>query len=97
MATSSLDVCMYFITSQVLSETIVRLHRKGVNVRVIADADMADGSGTQIPILRKYGKEKLQMYFGILNVYIGESSGERSVLMYVLWCIEHCYQDRGTH
>ena len=63
MATSSLDVCMYIITNRVLSETIVRLHRKGVNVRVIADADMADGSGTQIPILRKYGKEKLQMFF----------------------------------
>lgn len=84
MATSSLDVCMYIITSQVLSETIVRLHRKGVNVRVIADADMADGSGTQIPILRKYGKEKLQMFFGILNMYIGEITGERCVLMYIL-------------
>lgn len=58
MATSSLDVCMYFITSQVLSETIVRVHRKGVSVRVIADAEMADGSGTQIPMLRKHGKEK---------------------------------------
>jgi hypothetical protein len=67
-----------------LSETIVRLHRKGVNVRVIADADMADGSGTQIPILRKYGKEKLQMFFGILNMYIGEITGERCVLMYIL-------------
>jgi len=96
MATSSLDVCMYIITNRVLSETIVRLHRKGVNVRVIADADMADGSGTQIPILRKYGKEKLQMFFGILNTYIGDSRGERCVLMYILWCIEHCYQDRGT-
>jgi len=53
---------MYIITSQVLSATIVRLHRKGVSVRVIADADMADGSGTQIPILRKYGKEKLQIF-----------------------------------
>lgn len=63
MATSSLDVCMYIITSQVLSETIVKLQRKGVSVRVIADADMADGSGTQIPILRKYGKEKFQMFF----------------------------------
>jgi phosphatidylserine/phosphatidylglycerophosphate/cardiolipin synthase-like enzyme len=49
---------MYFITSQVLSETIVRVHRKGVSVRVIADAEMADGSGTQIPMLRKHGKEK---------------------------------------
>jgi hypothetical protein len=39
-------------------------------VRVIADADMADGSGTQIPMLRKYGKEKLQMFFGLLNTYI---------------------------
>jgi phosphatidylserine/phosphatidylglycerophosphate/cardiolipin synthase-like enzyme len=58
MATSSLDVCMYFITSQELSETIVRVHRKGVSVRIIADAAMADGSGTQIPIFRKHGKEK---------------------------------------
>lgn len=84
MATSSLDVCMYIITSQVLSETILSLHRKGVSVRVIADTDMADGSGTQIPILRKYGKEKLQMFFAILNMYIGESTGERCVLMFIL-------------
>jgi phosphatidylserine/phosphatidylglycerophosphate/cardiolipin synthase-like enzyme len=81
---------MYIITSRVLSETIVRLHRKGVNVRVIADAEMADGSGTQIPILRKYGKEKLQMFFEILNTYTGESIGERCVLVSMLWCIEHC-------
>jgi hypothetical protein len=53
-------------------------------VRVIADTDMADGSGTQIPILRKYGKEKLQMFFAILNMYIGESTGERCVLMFIL-------------
>jgi Phosphatidylserine/phosphatidylglycerophosphate/cardiolipin synthases and related enzymes len=84
MATSSLDVCMYIITSQVLSETIARLHRKGVSVRVVADADMADGSGTRIPILRKYGKEKFQMFFGILNTQAGESTGERCVLMCII-------------
>jgi phosphatidylserine/phosphatidylglycerophosphate/cardiolipin synthase-like enzyme len=87
---------MYIITSQVLSETIVRLHRKGVNVRVIADADMADGSGTQIPILRKYGKEELRMFFDILNTYT-ERVQEKDVLMNILWCIEHCYTDRGTN
>jgi len=97
MAASSLDVCIYIITSQVLSETIVKLHRRGINVRIIADADMADGSGTQIPILRKYGKEKLQMFFGILNTYIGENTGEGCVLMCILWCTEHWYQDRGTN
>lgn len=54
-ATSSLDVCMFFFTCQDLSEAIIRVHRKGVNVRVIADAEMADGCGTQIPELRKCG------------------------------------------
>jgi len=58
-ATSSLEVCIYIITCQKLSETIIRVHRKGVRVRIIVDADMADSSGTQIGILRKYGKQEL--------------------------------------
>jgi cardiolipin hydrolase len=58
-ATSSLDICMFFFTCQDLSEVIIRVHRKGVSVRVIADADMADGCGTQIPELRKCGKQQL--------------------------------------
>jgi cardiolipin hydrolase len=58
-ATSSLDICMFFFTCQDLSEAVIRVHRKGVTVRVIADAEMADGCGTQIPKLRKYGKQQL--------------------------------------
>lgn len=54
-ATSSLDICMFFFTCQDLSEAIISVHRKGVRVRVITDAEMADGRGTQIPELRKYG------------------------------------------
>jgi phosphatidylserine/phosphatidylglycerophosphate/cardiolipin synthase-like enzyme len=50
---------MYFFTCKDLAEAIIRVHRKGVNVRVIADAEMADGCGTQIPKLRKYGKQQL--------------------------------------
>jgi cardiolipin hydrolase len=58
-ATSSLDICMFFITCQDLSEAVIRVHRRGVNVRVIADADMADGECTRVPQLRKCGKEQL--------------------------------------
>jgi cardiolipin hydrolase len=58
-ATSSLDICMFFITCQDLSDAIVRVQRRGANVRVIADADMADGQGTQVPKLRKCGKQQL--------------------------------------
>lgn len=58
-ATLSLDICMFFITCKDLSEAIIRVHRRGVNVRVIADAGMADGQVTQVPELRKCGKEQL--------------------------------------
>jgi hypothetical protein len=76
-ATSSLDICVFFITCRDLAEAIIRVHRKGVSVRVIADADMADGCDTQIPVLRKCGKQRLQTINDILNAQTGWSTGER--------------------
>lgn len=55
-ARSSLDVCMYLITLGQLRDSIIRMHRKGVKVRIIIDADMADSLGAQVHILRKCGK-----------------------------------------
>lgn len=55
-ARSSLDVCMYLITWGGVTDSIIRMHRKGVKVRIIIDADMADCSGAQVHVLRKYGK-----------------------------------------
>lgn len=97
-ATSSLDICMFFFTCQDLSEAIIRVHRKGVNVRVIADAEMADGCGTRIPNLRKCGKQQLYTVNVILNAQTGQSTGERCFLLHddKSSCIRFLYQLVGT-
>ncbi|XP_043516914.1 mitochondrial cardiolipin hydrolase isoform X2 [Frieseomelitta varia] len=40
-ATRSLDVCMYFLTCQLLSNAIVNAHKRGILVRVIMDRRMS--------------------------------------------------------
>lgn len=54
-ATTSLDVCVYTITSLKLGEAVLRKFRQGVVVRVITDESMSYGDGTQIPKFRKNG------------------------------------------
>ena len=46
-ATQSLDVCMYFLTCQSLSNAIVNAHKRGVLVRVIMDRRMSSNGATQ--------------------------------------------------
>lgn len=55
-AKSSLDVCMYLITLKCVTDLIIKMHRKGVKVRIIIDADMAGSTGAQVHALRKYGE-----------------------------------------
>ncbi|KAK7793511.1 hypothetical protein R5R35_001847 [Gryllus longicercus] len=52
---STLDVCIYLITCHDLANSILRVHRRGVSVRVIADCDMAEGSGSQVAVFRRFG------------------------------------------
>ncbi|XP_069702114.1 uncharacterized protein zuc [Periplaneta americana] len=51
----SLDICIYLLTCQDFLDAIVKVYKKGIRVRIIADADMADGSGAQIYTFMKYG------------------------------------------
>uniref|UniRef100_A0A1B6KCR5 Mitochondrial cardiolipin hydrolase n=1 Tax=Graphocephala atropunctata TaxID=36148 RepID=A0A1B6KCR5_9HEMI len=47
-ADTTLDVCMYLLTVKDLGAAVLRAQKRGVKVRVIADEDMANGSGSQI-------------------------------------------------
>ncbi|XP_026484555.2 uncharacterized protein LOC113392370 [Vanessa tameamea] len=51
----SVDVCMYVLTNPDIINALLKLHIRGVKVRVILDADMAFASGTGIKRFDKIG------------------------------------------
>lgn len=51
----TLDVCMYVLTNMELTNVLLKLHYRGVIVRVIIDADMAFASGSYTRRLEKQG------------------------------------------
>lgn len=51
----NLDVCMYVITNSDISNVLLKLHFRGVRIRVIIDADMAYASGSCSRKLEKQG------------------------------------------
>ncbi|CAH0405761.1 unnamed protein product [Chilo suppressalis] len=51
----SLDICMYVFTNLDLANAIIKLHYKGVKIRMIIDADMAYCSGSNVKRLEKLG------------------------------------------
>lgn len=51
----NLDICMYVWTNQDIANVVMKLHLRGVKVRVIVDADMAFTNGSVIKKLVKYG------------------------------------------
>lgn len=51
----SLDICMYVLTNLDIANAVLKLHYKGVKVRVIIDADMAYSSGSNVRKLEKQG------------------------------------------
>lgn len=55
-ARETLDVCMYLITSNEITEQIIRLGQKHVLIRVIVDSDMANTPPSQIKKLKEYSK-----------------------------------------
>ncbi|KAL2724464.1 mitochondrial cardiolipin hydrolase-like isoform X1 [Vespula squamosa] len=52
-AKRTIDVCMYFFTSQQLGNVIMEAQKRGVAVRVIIDANMAQYDGNQGVAFRK--------------------------------------------
>lgn len=62
-AKKTLDICMYTLSHQLLSETVIKAHKRGVCVRVIVDSD-------SIKTTWKMGnlgiaKKVKQKYFGV--------------------------------
>lgn len=51
----SLDICMYVFTNSDLTNAILKLHFKGVKVRIIIDADMVFSAGSGTRKLEKQG------------------------------------------
>ncbi|KAG6439739.1 hypothetical protein O3G_MSEX001036 [Manduca sexta] len=55
MPKHSIDICMYVFTNTDLTNVVLKLHFKGVKVRLIVDADMAFTSGSSIRRLERQG------------------------------------------
>ncbi|CAG9783249.1 unnamed protein product [Diatraea saccharalis] len=51
----SLDICMYVFTNIDLANAIMKLHYKGVHIRMIIDADMAYSNGSNVWRFEKLG------------------------------------------
>lgn len=51
----TLDICMYVFTNPDLTNAVLKLHYKGIKVRMIIDADMAYATGSCIRKLEKQG------------------------------------------
>lgn len=51
----TIDICLYVMTNLDLANVIMKLHFRGVKVRIIIDADMAYTSGSSIRRLEKQG------------------------------------------
>ncbi|XP_005092871.1 mitochondrial cardiolipin hydrolase [Aplysia californica] len=51
----SLDVCVFVITCRDLADILLKLHRRGVKIRIITDKGMLHTDGSQIWTLQKEG------------------------------------------
>ncbi|KAJ2946641.1 hypothetical protein O0L34_g12698 [Tuta absoluta] len=51
----SLDICMYVLTNLDIATAILKLHYRGVKIRIIVDADMAFSTGSNVRKLEKQG------------------------------------------
>lgn len=54
-ASSSLDLCVFAFSNMDLCRAVLKLHKKGVIIRVLSDKDYTAISGSQIGPLRKAG------------------------------------------
>lgn len=51
----NIDICMYVITNSDLTNVLLKLHYRGVHIRIIIDADMAYTSGSNVRRLERLG------------------------------------------
>lgn len=54
-ATRSLDICVFTITCDEISNAVMDMHKRGVRVRVITDDDQAETQGSDIQSFRQCG------------------------------------------
>uniref|UniRef100_A0A7R9YVT9 Mitochondrial cardiolipin hydrolase n=1 Tax=Chlamydomonas euryale TaxID=1486919 RepID=A0A7R9YVT9_9CHLO len=54
-ATRTLDICVFTITCDEISDAVMALHKRGVKVRVITDDDQANSLGSDIDKFRQCG------------------------------------------
>ncbi|XP_028170060.1 mitochondrial cardiolipin hydrolase-like [Ostrinia furnacalis] len=54
-AKKTLDICMYVLTNMDVANAVMKLHFRGVKVRVLIDADMAYTQGSMVRRLEKQG------------------------------------------
>ena len=54
-AKTSIDVCVYTISSRKLVDILINAHRNGIVVRVVTDREQESISGSQLWLLRKSG------------------------------------------
>lgn len=58
-AETSLDLCLYLLTNKTLGDSILRARKRGIQIRVISDGDMAYASGSQMV---RFGDKKIPIY-----------------------------------
>lgn len=51
----SIDICMYVMTNSDVTSIILKLHMRGIKIRVILDADMAFSNGSAFNKMEKQG------------------------------------------
>lgn len=74
-AKESLDICMYMLTCQMLSNAIVNAHKRGVLVRIIMDRSMACNEAAQTALFYKNGmKNNYCIFIIIIIIYIRYTS-----------------------
>ncbi|KAG2443325.1 hypothetical protein HYH02_009391 [Chlamydomonas schloesseri] len=54
-ATRTLDICVFTITNDDISDVVLELHKRGVRVRIISDNDQAHTQGSDIDKFRQAG------------------------------------------
>lgn len=55
VARQKVDICVFTITDNRITDTIIRAHQRGVKVRIISDNDKAHDTGSDIRRLRQAG------------------------------------------
>ena len=54
-AVESVDICVFTITDNIISDSIIDTHARGVNVRVISDNDKAQDKGSDLQRMKRMG------------------------------------------